>query len=61
MFLFGGVRLNWRKAKRRELYAVIFDDMATNLDIDAAIEELRRRMFKRNVRVNYKGKAVYPR
>ena len=53
--------MNWRKAKRRELYAVIFDDMATNLDIDAAIEELRRRMFKRNVRVNYKGKAVYPR
>ena len=53
--------MNWRKAKRRELYAVIFDDMATNLEIDAAIEELRRRMFKRYIRVNFKRKVVYPR
>ena len=56
--------MNWRKARLSELYCIAYaDEMATPVDRQQALEEIRRRMQgkKRHIRVNYREKKVYPR
>ena len=56
--------MNWHKARLSELYCVAYDDpMATPVDRQQALEEIRRRLQakKRHIRVNYREKKVYPR
>lgn len=54
----------WKTASLSQLYCIAYaDDMATPVDRQQAVEEIRRRLQakKRHVRVNYREKKVYPR
>lgn len=56
--------MNWHKARLSELYCIAYDDpMATPVDRQQALEEIRRRMQQkmRHPRVNFKERKVYPR
>ena len=56
--------MNWSKARLSELYCIAYaDEMATPVDRQQALEEIRRRKQQkaRHVRVNYREKKVYPR
>ena len=56
--------MNWHKARLSELYCIAYDDpMATPVDRQQALEEIRRRKQQkvRHIRVNYREKKVYPR
>ena len=54
----------WKTATLSQLYCIAYDDqLATPVDRQQAVEEIRRRLQAKKpyVRVNYKEKKVYPR
>lgn len=54
--------MNWKEAKRAQLYEIAFNDTGASLpDRSSAAAEIKRRNRRKHGRVNHKLKAVYPR